>query len=501
MKLADLRNLKTPKQIIAKYVSIQSEYPSYIWCLCPFHKEDRPSCAISLSTGKYRCRSCGKTGPFQDISKEKVHEPVKAYIYRDKVGRPLYINLRYFPKSFAYFTIRGDDLLPGLSVGRVPYNFHLLHSGLYDRIFLVEGEKDADSLTARGFLGTTSGGSQTINQDFGRRLKETGLPVSAIPDNDKPVKGRETGAQIWLKRVGEFVHPQCYLSVPDENRDITDFLEKGGKLSELKEKRVEDGMYQTGTELLERAEKFPPLIPTGIARLDAVGALRERGILVLGGRTGMGKTSFLSQIIYNLLPTRKCLVLPYEESAHIFMARLFLHARLISGISESLVPDSAIRERLKNLLVLKHPSTDIRKLKAQLNYTLEKEKPDIVCIDHLQELHGGSGAGSHLDLVRVIQMLRDIHRDFPVTLLLAAQLNRSNQGDRIPPPPRLSELRGSGTIEEVCTGILLMHRPSYYDKNADPMVHILVDKNRYGPSKLDLTFPWNGEKLGLDLSK
>ena len=64
--------------------------------------------------------------------------------------------------------------------------------------------------------------------------------------------------------------------------------------------------------------------------------------------------------------------------------------------------------------------------------------------------------------------------------MLVAQLNRSVES-RTSKIPSLSDLRDSGRVEEDADVVLGLHRPGYYDSNADPtLLEIAVLKNRQG---------------------
>ena len=61
-------------------------------------------------------------------------------------------------------------------------------------------------------------------------------------------------------------------------------------------------------------------------------------------------------------------------------------------------------------------------------------------------------------------------------VIVAAQLNRN--ADDPARPPRASDLKETGDIEEASDAILLLHRP----KLDGPETKLRIDKNRHGPS-------------------
>lgn len=70
-------------------------------------------------------------------------------------------------------------------------------------------------------------------------------------------------------------------------------------------------------------------------------------------------------------------------------------------------------------------------------------------------------------------------KDLAVPVILIAQLNRENVKDKR--PPRLSDLRESGAIEQDSDAVLLLHEPEVPEgQEADDMLTLLIEKNRGG---------------------
>ena len=75
-------------------------------------------------------------------------------------------------------------------------------------------------------------------------------------------------------------------------------------------------------------------------------------------------------------------------------------------------------------------------------------------------------------------------------ILLLSQLNRMAE-TRVGGTPMLSDLRESGAIEQDADRVMLLHRPNYYDDQANPNIcTVIVAKNRRGRTgRVDLF--WN----------
>ena len=64
-------------------------------------------------------------------------------------------------------------------------------------------------------------------------------------------------------------------------------------------------------------------------------------------------------------------------------------------------------------------------------------------------------------------------------IILLSQLHRSDKEKNR--PPRMSDLKESGGLEQDGDYIIMIHRPYIFDKTSDPTeTYILLDKNKYG---------------------
>lgn len=97
-----------------------------------------------------------------------------------------------------------------------------------ETIIVVEGEKDADTLTELGLCATTMPGGAGKWLDIHTQAL-AGATVDVIADNDEP--GRLHAAQVIseLRKAGADVQGW----ICPRKKDITDFLEDGGQMSEL----------------------------------------------------------------------------------------------------------------------------------------------------------------------------------------------------------------------------------------------------------------------------
>ena len=103
----------------------------------------------------------------------------------------------------------------------------------------------------------------------------------------------------------------------------------------------------------------------------------------------------------------------------------------------------------------------------------------LLVIDHLHEVRMAGKQGEVLERPEALREFKRLAKELGVPVLCLAQLSRAGDtGDR---RPKLSDLRGSGGIEEVADTVLLLHRPDYHDPSDRPgLIEVEVAKARDG---------------------
>ncbi|MDA1315123.1 MAG: CHC2 zinc finger domain-containing protein [Acidobacteria bacterium] len=224
---------------------------------CPIHKGKQDSFAIDPESGLWFCHSgCGRGGSAVDLemaltgrdfrdaaaavreiagcaatttARRPVRAVVAEYTYRDEHGAPLYRVVRTEPKGFYQQRWSGVEWVNGIGqTRRVLYRLpEVLEAAI---VFVVEGEKDVETLRKWGFTAsTTSGGSGAKwLPEFTDALR--GREVIVIPDNDGP--GWERAVSILRELVGNVARLRLY-DLPAETKDITDWFAAGHSEVEL----------------------------------------------------------------------------------------------------------------------------------------------------------------------------------------------------------------------------------------------------------------------------
>jgi hypothetical protein len=181
---------------------------------CPAHDDNNPSLSIRELDGKVlvHCHSgCAQRNVIHALKarglwqSERSKNPriVATYDYTDENGNLLYQVVRYQPTDFRQ---RRPDGCGGWiwKKGARQVLYHLREVLEAPIVFVVEGEKDCESLRAAGFVATTNAGGAKAPwlPQFTEALRNR--EVILIPDNDEPDGGAclPLGARCKARRRG-----------------------------------------------------------------------------------------------------------------------------------------------------------------------------------------------------------------------------------------------------------------------------------------------------------
>ena len=214
---------------------------------CPFHEDSHESLSVNLTSGAWTCHAgCGH-GIARDFADRLgvafappglhlVKTEEKTWDYVDEQGRFLFqVVKRALPDGGKKFSQRrrdehGEWVFDLKGVRRVLYRLPQVLAST-GPVYVVEGEKDADTLCAHGLTATcNSGGAGKWLPEYNRALR--GRTVYIVPDNDKP--GRDHADLVMKSLLGtaQEIH---ILDLPSnvEKGDVTDWLNAGRSINDF----------------------------------------------------------------------------------------------------------------------------------------------------------------------------------------------------------------------------------------------------------------------------
>jgi hypothetical protein len=322
---------------------------------CPAHEDTNPSLGVAIGEEGailLRCRSHGCTAEailsalgltIKDLYPEDAtvpprSRPVAYYSYCAENGDLLFEVVRTEPKGF--FQRRPD--CPGQwindmhGVRRVPYRLNTLATTPPETpVYIVEGEKDVDTLVRLGLLATCNpGGAGKWRDDFNRFF--AGRPIIIIPDNDQPGRDHAQSVARSLLPVAASVKVLHLPDLPDKG-DVTDWLATGGtkeKLQLMTEQCPAEYQSQqshchnhgmTAAELMQ--QEFEPY------RQPINGHLSE-GLCILASRPKVGKSWLGTQESHAIATGSPIFGIPVVQAEVLYLALEDSFPRLQSRIRQ-----------------------------------------------------------------------------------------------------------------------------------------------------------------------
>lgn len=243
-------------------------------------------------------------------------------------------------------------------------------------------------------------------------------------------------------------------------------------------------------------------LPTGMRDLDEkLLGIADDDLVIVAARPSIGKTAFALTICHNLSirKDRRGLLFSMEMSANRIGDRLLA---MDSGVDRGAIRRNQLsRDSFEQLslsvgrmaeapfMIDDTPGLNTTQLAARARLMQHNRGLDYIVIDYLQ-LMRYPGLEKEYERVSAISVeLKELARSLKVPVICLAQLNRGPES-RESHRPRMSDLRGSGSIEQDADTILLLHREEFYHKDDDlwrrenphkiGLAEVIVDKQRDG---------------------
>ena len=216
----------------------------------------------------------------------------------------------------------------------------------------------------------------------------------------------------------------------------------------------------------------------------SLSGLARGELLLIGGFTSQGKSSLCIQMAMDFAEQGKKVLFCSSEMSEFETAR-----RILGNYCDLVISDlrqgklerdiSELREvvdTLKSWRVALHIISNVEQVrKAVLKY-----QPDIVIVDHLHNLRG-EGRSPYERTTKNIKSLHETCRIEKVGMIVASQLHRP-QDEKLR-PPRISDLRESGAIEETANSIIMLYWKNQRENgkiSEQEVMEVRLVKNRDG---------------------
>lgn len=227
-----------------------------------------------------------------------------AYVYRDAAGADAFRMVRTVRNGSKAFHVEHRDPAGNWTKGMngaqpLPYRLPELIAAHPDSpVYIVEGEKDADNLAARGLVATTNpNGAGKWRPEYATWLQ--GRECVILPDNDAP--GRDHAAKVAASLLTAGIdHVVVELPGLPEKGDVSDWLAKGGTVAGLD--AITSKAWDAPAPTPVKAPKWGSLSAVDLAAMKfdplrfVVPGILPEGLTLLAGKPKFGKSFFVLDI-------------------------------------------------------------------------------------------------------------------------------------------------------------------------------------------------------------
>lgn len=233
---------------------------------------------------------------------------------------------------------------------------------------------------------------------------------------------------------------------------------------------------------------------------DEFGGLILGELVVVGGRTAMGKSLFAVSLVSNICEKQSVLFFSFDLSPTVLGARL-LSCRAKIPVSNILHNSLSLKEKKQletaidsvqnsKLLVTDIGAGGGNEIVQIITEHVATHQTKVVVIDYLQLIGTRKFEnGREAEIAHICRVLKTCARDLNIAVILLSQLSRAVELRGCSKKPKLFDLRDSGSIEQLADKVLLLYRPEYYciefldSSNEIPaygVLELIVAKNKNG---------------------
>lgn len=357
------------------------------------------------------------------------------------------------------------------------------------------------------------------------RLDEVGGPyyIAELTNRVSSSANIDFHARILLEKyiLRELIHLSGDMSTEafDDTTDVFELLDRcETKLFGIADRNIRrngDGINDLVQKAFKQIQAVSQQadglsgIPSGFTELDRLTSGWQKGSLnIIAARPGMGKTAFVLSLARNAS-------VDFQKGVAFFsleMSGIELINRLLSSETE------IEGEKLKKGKLAQHewiqltsrtdnltraplyiddtPQLTLFELRAKCRRLKSKHDIQLIVIDYLQLMGGGSNDASGMNREQVIASisrgLKALAKELEVPVIALSQLSRQVEVRGGNKKPMLSDLRESGAIEQDADMVMFIYRPDYYNMEGDSFpdqAQIIVAKHRNGQTgEINLRF-------------
>lgn len=244
------------------------------------------------------------------IEKRENNRIEAVYNYVSCNGQYAFTKVRLQGKHIIYGRLENERFTYGLSRNKPRKSYRAVYGNLSDikkaindnkPVFIVEGEKDVNTLTKHGYTSFTYGGVNDWQSDFAELVN--GAMVIILADNDKP--GIDIANRIYEDVVPVAKSAKIIVPMPDiPKADITDYFESGKTNADF-EKLINNAVTSNRIEGKKAPKKtlestLKEIHAENYETSDKGNTSEETAFILYGSTTRNGKSTLCETLIYLL---------------------------------------------------------------------------------------------------------------------------------------------------------------------------------------------------------
>jgi replicative DNA helicase len=319
----------------------------------------------------------------------------------------------------------------------------------------------------------------------------------------------------YVRRKAIATFQQGLRQAHDEQNDVFDLIATMQQTTDelqrvLQEKRPRYVGHYLDAEIqaIIRAASTPQGItgvPTGLTALDKVtGGWQKSDLIIVAGRPGMGKTSFLLAVARHAACVgKKGAIFTLEVSSRQLVTKLisreagYSTSQLKRGLFDGKVDEAhSIAEKVESLrtlgLLLDDPTElTISALRAKAIQLKAEENIEWLAVDYLQLMRGDRINSKVVireqEISSISRGLKQLAKELEIPVIALSQLSREVEKRDKTKRPQLSDLRESGALEQDADIVIFLYRPEYYNITQDEegnsttdVTEVIIAKHRNG---------------------
>ena len=313
-------------------------------------------------------------------------------------------------------------------------------------------------------------------------------------DGDEPgKKASKEVAELFGQKAKIVKHLSGY-------KDACDYLIAGATKEFVNEwwraeTYIPDGIINAASlweEVIKPEAKAEAMYPwKGLNKL--LYGIRPSELITVTAGSGLGKSQFLREILFNILNTTKWNIggLFLEESTRKTARSIMsLHANKLLHLPDTPTTEQELKDAFDATLgtnrvyLFDHfGSSDVDNIANRIRYMAKACDCRVIFLDHISIVISGQDNGDERKAIdNMMTKLRTLVQELEITLICVSHLRRptGNAGHEDGQAVSLSQLRGSGAIAQLSDAVITLERNSMaQDDNERHQTKVSVAKNRY----------------------